>query len=104
MKTAYDRITIEPFDDTFFEGFAVYGHGTYGANSVLEGQTFRTQIDLGDTLEAIQAMYPGAETLDHNTAPFRFGDESLADLSGLPTSPPDWFDPGDAGERWDDDY
>jgi len=100
----YDRITIEPFRDTFFEGFAVYGHGTYGKSSVLEGQTFRTQLDLGDTLKAIKAAWPTAVVLDHNTKPFRLGNESLEELSGLPATPPAWFDPANAGESWDGDY
>ena len=102
--TDYERITIEPFHDTFFEGFAIYGHGVYPESSVLAGQTSRTHLDMGDTLEALRAEWPNAEVIEHSTKPFRFGNESLADLSGLPSSPPGWFDPADAGERWDDDY
>jgi hypothetical protein len=102
--THYNRITIEPYHTSLFNGFAVYGHGTYPRHSVLAGQASRTHLDMGDTLEALKAAWPQAEVLDHSTKPFRMGNESLAELSGLPSTPPSWFDPRDAGERWDDDY
>lgn len=100
----YDHITIEPYRETLFQGFAVYGHGVYPDSSVLAGQPSRTFLDMGDTLEALQAEWPTAEVIDHSTKPFRTGNETLAELSGLPACEPDWFDPADAGERWDDDY
>lgn len=65
------HITIEPYHDTLFQGFAVYSHDTYP---------------------------------DHSTRDYRDPNASLADLSGLPSEPPGWFDPTDAGERWDEDY
>ena len=102
--TEYNRITIEPFRDTFFKGFAVYGHGVYPKGSVLEGQASRVNLDMGDTLEALKTEWPKAEVLEHSTKPFRTGNESLADLSGLPKFAPSDFDPADAGERWDSDY
>lgn len=101
---SYERITIEPFRDTFFEGFAVYGHGTYPESSVLAGQPSRSCLDMGDTLDALRAEWPHAEVIDHSTKPFRTGNETLAELSGLPPTPPAWFDPAAAGERWDEDY
>ena len=100
----YDRITIEPYRDTLFQGFAVYGHGVYPESSVLAGQASRSNLDMFETLEDARREWPFAEVLDHSTRPFRTGGESLADLSGLPRSEPDWFDPAAAGERWDDDY
>ena len=100
----YERITIEPFRDSLFEGFAVYGHGVYPQSSVLAGQARRTHLDTGDTLEALQEDWPKAEVIDCSTKPSRTGNESLAELSGLPSTPPAWFDPANAGERWDDDY
>ena len=100
----YERITIEPFRDTFFKGFVVYGHGVYPKGSVLEGQSNRFCLDMADNLESLKADWPHAEVIDHSTKAVRFGDESRADLSGLPATPPDWFDPANAGESWDDDY
>ena len=99
----YDAITIEPFADTFFHGFAVYGHGVYPESSVLAGQSRRSHLDMFETLEDARREWPFADVLGHNTRTFRMGDESLAELSGLPTTAPDWFDPDDAGESWDSD-
>ena len=100
----YDRITIEPFHDTFFEGFAVYGHGVYPESSVLAGQSRRAHLDMFETMEDARREWPFAEVLDHSTKAVRFGGESLENLSGLPECAPDWFDPAAAGESWDADY
>ena len=96
----FDYFTIE--DDPEGGGFAVYGHGTYDRRSVLEGQHRRCFIECYPTQADAKKDFPDAE--EANTRPFRTGDESLADLSGLPECPPHDFDPADAGERWDDDY
>jgi len=55
-------------------------------------------------LEEAQERYPKAKEVPYSTKPFRTGNESLADLSGLPECPPGWFDSANAGERWEDDY
>lgn len=95
------RLTIEPAKDG---GINVYAHGVYEASSVLAGQARRSFEAYFKTREEAVAAYPNAEVLDYSTAPVRFGDESLEDLSGLPSTPPAWFDPMAAGERWDSDY
>jgi len=108
-----DRITIEPIPD----GRACYGgdhgcyrHSTYPAHSVLAGQTQRAFLG-GGSREELITQFPNAEVLEHTTLPFSEADfcdeqrsDSLADYSGLPSTPPSWFDPADAGERWDSDY
>ncbi len=91
----YHRITIEPKGDDF----AAYGHGTYARWSVLAGQPKRVFLARG-SVEALRADYPHADVLDCSTKPFHGFGASLADLSGLPATPPAWFDPADAGESW----
>lgn len=88
----YDSITIEPKGD----GFAAYGHDTYPRWSVLAGQARRVFLERG-TVEELREQFPGARVIDFSTKT-RFG--SLVQMSGLPDTPPDWFDPADAGESW----
>lgn len=100
-----DCFTIEPGFDT--EGhdlgtWEVYGHSTYGRESILEGQPKRVFVESYSTLESAQLSCPTADVTG-NTRQYAFGD-SLADMSGLPECPPSWFDPEDAGEWWGDDY
>lgn len=101
MRPDFDYLTIEPDQR---DGVVVYGHGTYGENSVLEGQALRQYLKHFETIEEAKVEYPTAEVLDHSTKEWRPANESLADASGLPSVAPAWFDPADAGERWDDDY
>ena len=83
--------TIEPAPDG--NGYIVWGHGEYESTSVLAGAPLRQLVESFPTLEEAQAEWPGAEVLDHSTrVPYT-----------LPPSPPDWFDPADAGEQWDED-
>jgi hypothetical protein len=96
------HLTIEPFIDTHFNGFAVYQHGVYPDHSVLAGQTRRSLVEMYESLDDARANYPDADVLDHSTKVAR-GD-SLAEMSGLPACPPGWFDAADAGESWDADY
>lgn len=98
----YDWISIEPYADGFFNGFAVYGHGVYPEHSVLAGQPSRAHLDMFETLEDARREWPFAEVVSYSTK-VRHGD-TLEELSGLPECPPDWFDPTAAGERWDADY
>lgn len=75
-------------------GFAVYRYSEYPDDSVLAGQT-RRQFIAGDfeTEAAALAAYPAAETGGSYIPP-----------PPVPHTPPDWFDPADVGETWDDDY
>jgi len=81
---------------------AVYCHGVYGPESILEGQSRRVFVAHFDSAEKALEAYPGADVLNHSTKIWR-GD-SLEEISGLSASTPGWFDPRDAGERWDSDY
>ena len=99
----FNRVTIEPAVTSYGGEFSAYGHGVYERSSVLAGQARRVFLQ-GGSREDLQTQFPDAEVLEHSTKPMRFGGESLADLSGLPKCAPEWFDPADAGERWDDDY
>jgi hypothetical protein len=89
----FDDFTIEPEPEG--EGVVVYGHGTYGRESVLEGQPRRAYLDRFDTVEEALAQFPKASVLEHSTkTEFTMSD-----------APPRGFDPMDAGETWhEDDY
>jgi hypothetical protein len=93
-----NNTTIEP--DYKTGGYAVYEHGEYPEGSVLAGQYRRTLRGLFPTIAEARSWHPMAEVLDHGTKPWRMGNETLEELSGLPECPPDWFDPMDAGESW----
>ena len=104
-NTKWDRVTIEnEGDETTGDDWWVVGHGTYERSSVLHGQYKRALIEHFDTVEEAAAKYPKAEVIEGSTRPYRPEGQSLADLSGLPSCPPRDFDPGFAGEHWDDDY
>lgn len=90
MIDKIEYYTIEPDPDG---GFWLVAHGEYGRGSVLEGQHMRQLVTHYDTAEAAQAANPGAEILDHSTRNPWAG-------TSLPDTPPDWFDPLDAGEEW----
>ena len=79
-------------------GFAVYEHSAYPLSSVLAGQLRRTFCGHFNTLEAAQAKWPKAEILGHSSK--QYCGESLEEISGLPSTPPAWFDSADAGESW----
>ncbi len=92
--------TIEKLDDRWW----VVEHGEYEASSVLHGMTRRTLLESYETETEASNAAPDALIVEGTTEPYQPEDQSLADLSGLPSCPPDWFDPSDAGEWWDDDY
>ena len=69
--------------------FTVYRRGTYGRGSVREGQEYNAFIDAYPTLKEAQAEHPGAELW-----------ASKPPTPRMPESPPSWFDPAAAGERW----
>ena len=86
----YDWLSIEPHRD----GWAVYGHGTFEPTSVLAGQPSRTFLDSFDSVNEAEEKYPDAEVVRGSTRV----------ECTLPATPPSWFDPAAAGERWDEDY
>jgi len=92
------RITIEPLyrDDGRQDGYGAYEHGVYEKSSVLAGQPSRTFRGGFDTVEKALEWFPLADVLEHSTK------QDVETM--LPRTAPDWFDPADAGERWDDDY
>ena len=88
--------------------FAVRLEGTYSDSSVLGGQYFNRARAHCDSLEEALSWFPeGSDPEvvgDGKPAQMPSG-ESLGALSGMPSSPPGWFDPADAGEAWgEDDY
>lgn len=74
--------------------YGVYRYDAYPRGSVLEGQERRSALDQFGTLEEAKAAYPNAEW-DGGGCGYR---EVL-----IPESPPDWFDPMNAGESWSGD-
>jgi hypothetical protein len=83
--------TIEPADTGV--GVVVWEHGEYGPASVLAGNPLRRWVRSYPTVEKAKADWPRARVLDHSTrVPVT-----------VSHTPPDWFDPANAGERWDDD-
>ena len=91
-------LTIEPYNYNPATGlqdeYAVYEHGEYPHYSVLAGQYRRSFVDSG-TLEEMKEKYPEAEVKEFSTK------VSVT----MSETPPDWFDPMDAGEVWhEDDY
>lgn len=98
----FDSITIEPSVNGFGGAFVAYGHGEYPENSVLAGQSRRSFLMDGELLE-LRTVFPQAEVLDYSTREYRDPNASLAELSGLPRTPPSDFSELDAGERWNPD-
>lgn len=95
-NSRFNRKTIEPAK----RGYDVYGHGVYEKTSVLAGRAKRAFLDNFDTIEEAKAVYPDAEDLGHSS---KIDGYNSGDL--MPKSPPEWFDPMDAGEAWgEDDY
>ncbi len=74
--------------------YGVYAYDTYPRGSVLEGQERRSNLGTFDTLTEAQAAFPDAAW---------YGEGSGFVDRPLPQSAPDWFDPLNAGESWDDD-
>jgi len=83
--------TIEPVEPGFY---AVYLHGTYPSGSVLSGTPYRGYEEGGNDLLELRLAHPKATVLDHSTR---------VHGNPLPKNAPSWFDPGDAGEVWDED-
>lgn len=98
QTSRFDSFTIEESSDR--GRFEVWGHGVYPESSVLAGQSRRSLIESFATPQEAKWTYPEAEVIEGSTRPYRDPDASLAELSGLPECPPDWFDEADAGETW----
>ena len=81
-------------------GFIVKGYGSYPQSSVLAGQVRVVFLDSFATEAQAREAFP-----DLATDGSEWGSRILdADLNRMPDTAPDWFDPADAGERWEDDY
>ena len=90
MPKKFDWFSIE--QDQFGD-WEVFGHGVYPQSSVLAGQPSRWCVATFDTLEKAQEAYPDAEVPEYST-------RIPAGWLPMSDTPPDWFDPMDAGERW----
>ncbi len=75
------------------EAYGVFEYGTYPRGTVLEGQERRSCLGEYKTLIEAQADHPGA--IWANGSGYR--------EIPIPVNPPEWFDPADAGESWDND-
>jgi hypothetical protein len=83
-------LTIEPVVSKGNDQWAVYSYSEYEDWSVLAGQSRRVFLDSFSSVEEAIAKYPLAQVLDHSTKV----------RHTMPDTPPDWFDPLDAGEEW----
>jgi len=99
------HITIEPSKGETYshDSLTMYFYGTYGISSVNEGMEKRVFLERFDNEEDARRA---AEDIKRT-----FGiDVDISDSSRyvkqeLPSSPPSWVDPADAGEVWsEDDY
>lgn len=75
--------------------YGVYEYGVYEPWSVLAGQEKRSFLGSYPTLEEAQQNYPDAVWS---------GEGSGYREIHISESPPEWFDPEIAGERWEEDY
>lgn len=78
------------------ERYGVYEYGIYPPYSVLAGQSQRSFLGSFETLKEAQDEFPDAIWEEEDGSGFQ--------PVVIPHEPPAWFDPADAGERWDDDY
>ena len=74
--------------------YGVYRYGTYPRGSVLEGQPSRSALGSYETLAEAQREHPEAR--------WDGGGCGYREIT-IPETPPAWFDPSIAGERWSDD-
>lgn len=78
------------------EDYGVYRYDEFPRYSVLAGQQRRTFLASFSTLSEAQHAYPQAEWSGDGT-----GYREIT----IPREAPEWFDPANAGETWDDtDY
>jgi hypothetical protein len=75
--------------------YGVYSYGTFPRGSVLEGQERRSFVRSFPTLAEAREAYPAARW-DGGGCGYR--------KIVIPQTPPEWFDPANAGESWDGDY
>jgi len=87
----FEQFVLVP--SRYGDGYDLYGIGVYPESSVNAGMEMRSFLDSFETLEEAQGAYPDVEVW-----------QGLGPAPELPKTPPDWFDPMDAGERWDEDY
>ena len=82
------------------DSYTVKGHGQHPKHSVCYGQTRIVFLGNYDTEAEARAAFPQLPT-DGSEWGNKFIDK---DLTRMPSVAPAWFDPMDAGERWDGDY
>jgi len=72
--------------------YAVFTLKQAPRHSVLAGQWLRTYVD-GGTLEELEKKYPNIDMSEFKR------DYPVC----VPSEPPEWFDPANAGESWDEE-
>jgi hypothetical protein len=91
-----ERFQIEP-SERENDGVWVWGIGTYGRGSVLEGRVKRRRVDHYDTAEEALEEHPKADVLEFASSHSSNRDDN--DAFQRSPAPAD-FDPMDAGEEW----
>jgi len=93
----------EAVGNTQPDGFWLHKHDVYPQSSVLAGQASRSKLQHFDTVEAAQTYCK-----ENDIAPVQVNEQPGLPIEWIraevPQHPPAWFDPGYAGERWDDEY
>ena len=79
------------------------GFGVYGLGSVLEGREKKVYLFSAPDLGELQAE-ADRRGIDVQVADLHVYHPMLHPDPDPGPIPPSWFDPADAGERWDDDY
>jgi hypothetical protein len=103
LRSIYKRQGITHYEIVVEEDgvTCLWGFGSYPKGSVLEGQHRQARIHMYNTLEEARKCLPEEIPVkDDGRRPPTAEEMGV----GLGPNAPDWFDPADAGERWDEDY
>jgi hypothetical protein len=93
QPVSYTTIENPAVGETYHheDEYGVYRYDTW-PDGILKGQERRTMLDKFDSLEEAKAEYPTAGVSGSGYRKIH-----------IPETPPEWFDPEAAGERWDED-
>lgn len=89
------RIEFPAQGETYcYQEFGVYRYSEYPPGSVNEGLKRRQFLDRFETLDEAQEAFPQAVWEGEGSG---FAEQPV------PLTPPEWFDPANAGESWTGD-
>lgn len=100
MKKKYDYFEKRMNPDGSID---LLGFKPYPRHSVLAGQIGKHFLLSADTEGELQKLADEAG-IKTTVASLGWYSKWLSAEASLPQTPPSWFDPSYAGERWDDDY